>query len=163
MKKLVIICLVILFWACNQTKKDTLNVKASPERTIADGEHMDWVIGSWQRLNEEAGKETFENWKKTNPTTYTGIGFTLQNGDTIQQELIQLMKAKDSWNLKVKTPNEIDWTTFKGIDYSTTHFSCENTEIEFPNQIKYWINLDTLHAMVSGSGMEIPFKFKKLK
>ncbi|WP_233265982.1 DUF6265 family protein [Formosa sp. L2A11] len=164
MRKLLIICVGLLLCACNQNKKEMPKVEESPVTTTTEqAENMDWLLGSWKRLNEEAGKDTFEHWKKISATEYSGIGFTMQNGDTIKQERIQLIKVKKSWNLKVKTPDEQDWITFKGTDHNSKNFTCKNTEIEFPNQIKYWINGNTLHAMVSGEDMEIPFEFKKMK
>ena len=49
-------------------------------------ENFDWLLGKWKRLNDEVGKETFENWNKISLSKYLGIGFTMQRGDTIKRE-----------------------------------------------------------------------------
>jgi hypothetical protein len=48
--------------------------------TIEKTKNFDRLLGKWERLNEEEGKETFENWNKIKEKEYSGIGFTIQNG-----------------------------------------------------------------------------------
>ncbi|OEI82125.1 hypothetical protein BKP44_12745 [Formosa algae] len=132
--------------------------------TIAeDAKDFDWLLGEWKRLNEEDGKDTFEHWKKIDVSHYDGIGFTMHNGDTIQQEHMQFIKASEGWILKVKTPDEADWVTFNNIQHDDTSFTFENTEIEFPNLIKYWTEGAVAHAEVSNKEITIPFEFEKIK
>ena len=148
--------------SCNQTKKEKQKEGIKSETMIEKSENFDWLLGKWKRLNEEEGKETFENWNKINDTEYSGIGFTMQNGDTIKQEKIRLTKTSEKWNLTVKVPEESESITFNGISHNETEFTCENNEIDFPNKIKYWKNGNRINAMVSGGEMEIPFEFEKL-
>ncbi|MDO6738651.1 DUF6265 family protein [Wenyingzhuangia sp. 2_MG-2023] len=157
MKKLTILCLLLLAIACNQKQSKKENT------TRLKTENFDWLLGKWQRLNESEGKETYENWHKVNENTYAGIGFTLQNGDTIKQENMRLFKTNGKWNLAVKTLDESEETYFNGVQHNANQFSCENKEIEFPNEIKYWKNGDNINASVSGSGMEINFEFVKIE
>ncbi len=121
---------------------------------------MDWLLGEWERLNEEDGKTTLEFWEKENPGRYKGIGFTMQNGDTIKLEKMTLAKSESLWNLTVMVLNE-DAVTFTGTHFSDKTFTAENNEIEFPNTIKYWMKADTLKASVSNSDFEILFDFMK--
>ena len=100
--------------------------------------------------------------EKIKETEYSGIGFTMQNGDTIKQERIRLTKINGNWSLTVKAPEETESITFKMTDYNTSEFTCENNEIDFPNKIKYWKNGAKINASVSNSEMEIPFEFEKL-
>lgn len=162
MRKIAILFIGILIISCNQTKKENQKTAIKPPSTIEKSENFDWLLGKWKRLDEEEGKETFENWKKIKETEYSGIGFTMQNGDTIKQEKIQLIKVNGKWNLTVKTPEESESTTFNGISHNEDEFTCENYEIDFPNKIKYWKNGKRINAMVSGGDMKIPFEFKKL-
>ena len=148
--------------SCNQSKKEKQKEEIKSETMIEKSENFDWLLGKWKRLNEEEGKETFENWNKINETEYSGIGFTMQNGDTIKQEKIRLTKTSGKWNLTVKVPEESESITFNGISHNETEFTCENNEIDFPNKIKYWKNGNRINAMVSGAEMEIPFEFEKL-
>lgn len=162
MKKIMILLIGILIISCNQTKKENSKpTENSPELT-KQTESFDWILGKWKRLNEEEGKETFENWEKISETEYSGIGFTMQNGDTIKQENIRLIKSNDRWNIIVKVPEETESITFTGISHSENEFTCENNEIDFPNKIKYWKNGDKINASVSNAEMEIPFEFEKL-
>ena len=163
MKKVLILLIGILIISCNQTKKENSKLTENSPELTKQTERFDWLLGKWKRLNEEKGKETFENWEKISATEYSGIGFTMQNGDTIKQEKIQLTNINEKWNLTVKVPEESDSITFYGISHSENEFTCGNTEIDFPNKIKYWKNGDKINAMVSGGEMEIPFEFEKLK
>jgi len=160
MRKILILLIGVLIISCNQDKKKNIN-----EETVElakESNNFDWLIGKWERLNEEEGKKTFENWEKISNTEYSGIGFTMQNGDTIKQEIIQLINSSEKWNLTVKVPEEMESITFKMTNHSENEFTCENTEIDFPNKIRYWKNGDKINASVSNAEMEIQFEFKKL-
>ena len=146
--------------SCNQDKKKS--VITETVEIDKKSNNFDWLIGKWERLNEEEGKNTFENWEKISNTEYSGIGFTMQNGDTIKQEKIQLINTGEKWNLTVKVPEEMESISFKMTNHSENEFTCENTEIDFPNKIRYWKNGDKINASVSNTEMEIQFEFKKL-
>ena len=47
-------------------------------------------------------------------------------------------------------------------NHSENEFTCENTEIDFPNKIRYWKNGDKINASVSNTEMEIQFELKRL-
>ena len=63
----------------------------------------------------------------------------------------------------MKVPNEPESITFEGTSHDKNEFICENTEIDFPNKIKYWKNGSNINASVSGVDMEIPFEFERLE
>ena len=152
----------IMIMGCNQTKKEKQKEEIKSETMIEKSVDFDWLLGKWKRLNEENGKETFENWNKISETEYSGIGYTMQNGDTIKQEKIRLTKTSGKWNLTVKVPEESESIIFNGISHNETEFTCENNEIDFPNNIKYWKNGNRINAMVSGGKIEILFEFVKI-
>jgi hypothetical protein len=162
MKKILILLIGISIISCNQTQKEKQEDEIKSPTTIQKSENFDWLLGKWKRLKEEEGKETFENWNKITETEYFGIGFTMQNGDTIKQEKIRLKKINGKWDLTVKDPEESQTIIFKGISHDENQFTCENNEIEFPNKIKYWRNGNRINATVSGGEMEILFEFEKL-
>lgn len=118
-------------------------------------------MGKWQRTNEEQGKSTFENWERTTDFGYSGIGFTMQNGDTIKQEKMKLFKQNGNWYLIVKVPEELENVTFAMIESNQYSFICTNDSIDFPNRIKYWAENKKLKATVSGNDLKIPFEFVK--
>lgn len=163
MNKLLILFIGILIISCNQHKKVDQKEDLKPTTLMEKSENFDWLLGKWKRLYEEEGKETFENWEKINDTKYSGIGFTMQNGDTIKQENILLIKTNGVWDLTVKVPEETESVTFVGVSHNENEFTCENNELEFPNKIKYWKNENRLNAMVSGGEMEIPFEFERME
>ena len=162
MNKTLILLIGFLIISCNQTKKENQKIDVKSITVTEKSENFDWLLGKWKRLNEEEGKETFENWEKIKETEYSGIGFTIQKGDTIKQEKILLTKDNGKWNLTVKAPEELEFTTFIGVSHNENEFTCENHEIDFPNKIKYWKSEHKIKATVSGSGMKISFEFEKL-
>ena len=162
-KILTIVVIGVLIISCNQSKNNEQKSSEKSTTMIEKAENFDWLLGKWKRLNEDEGKETFENWNKISETEYSGIGFTMQNGDTIKQENIRLFKSNEKWNLTVKVPEESESITFNGIGHNVTEFTCENNEIDFPNKIKYWKNGQKINASVSNSEMEISFEFEKLE
>ena len=162
MKKILILLIGILIISCNQSKKKNQQTEEKSTTMTEKSENFDWLLGKWKRLNEEEGKETFENWEKVKETEYSGIGFTMQNGDTIKQEKIRLNKTNGKWNLTVKVPEESESITFYGTNHNENKFTCENTEIDFPNKIKYWKNGNKINAMVSGGEMKISFEFERM-
>lgn len=155
----------ILIFSCNQNstskQKENNEIKATTNTEI-NGK-FDWLNGKWKRLNEEAGRDTFENWDKISETEYSGIGFTMENGDTIKQERIKLTEANGNWTLTVKVPEEKESIMFRMTDLKDNEFVCVNDSIDFPKKITYWTEDGKLNAEVSNDEMKIPFEFEKIK
>ena len=160
MNRILILLIGILIISCSPNKKQELDIDEDSAKLTKINEDFDWLVGKWKRLNEEKGKETFENWDKIKETEYLGIGFTMQNGDTIKQEKIRLVKLNNNWNLEVQPQDEPEPITFKMTSYNGQEFICENKELDFPNKIKYWKNGEKINATVSGGEMKISFEFE---
>ncbi|MGV7107585.1 DUF6265 family protein [Flavobacterium sp. U410] len=126
-------------------------------------ENFDWLLGKWQRTNEEIGKATFENWEKTNDSEYKGIGFTIQNNDTISQEIMKILETNGKWNLLVRTLEEKTFVQFELSEIKEDKFVFKNDTLDFPKLIKYWKNRDKINALISGDSLEIPFEFKRIE
>lgn len=126
-------------------------------------ENFDWLLGEWKRKNEDAGKETFEVWTKINNSEYYGVGFTLQNNDTLSQEKIRLVESNGKWNLEVQSPNDSIPTKFIMTSNGHQEFICENKLLDFPKMIKYWKKGNEINAIVSGDNMEILFEFERIR
>ena len=65
MKKTFLLLTSILVLSRNQNTKTNQNESLETEsntKTEITG-NVDWFTGSWKRLNEEVGQETFENWE----------------------------------------------------------------------------------------------------
>jgi hypothetical protein len=163
MKKIITLMIGILILSCDKTTKENRENIEKKQELTGQTENFDWLLGTWIRINEEKGKETFENWVKLNETGYSGIGFTIQNGDTISKEKMRLSKIAKNWNLSVKLSGASDSITFKGVDHNANGFSCENLKNDFPKKIKYWKNGDRIDAEISNPDMKVLFEFEKLK
>lgn len=156
-KSVLLIITIVTIVSCNSTTKKTDN---NSEKQV---ENFDWLLGNWERLHEEPGKETFENWKKISQNEYSGIGFTMQGSDTIKQEKIRIAKQSGKWILTVKVPEETESITFPITELKNNEFTCTNDSLDFPKQIRYWKNGEKMNALVSGDSLKIDFEFKRLK
>ena len=149
--------IVALFGNC--TAPDATKNETSTAKT----QNFDWLLGNWQRLKETDERETFEYWQKVDDSKYTGIGFTMQYGDTISQESMELIQRDGQWQFWVKIPEEPQAIKFDIRSFDEHSFTCHNDSNEFPKVIKYWKTDTALNASISGDGMEIPFEFKPMK
>lgn len=161
MKKAALIVIAIISISCNQGKSENLQPTLKSTVLEVKTENYDWLLGNWKRTNEKKGKETLEKWNKVNDTTYSGIGFTLQNNDTIFKEKMNLMKVRGKWNLTVTVSQDAAPIVFKGIEHNENEFICENKENDFPNIIKYWKKGKNLNAEISGGETKVLFEFEK--
>ncbi|MGL5234770.1 MAG: DUF6265 family protein [Empedobacter falsenii] len=150
LKITAILLIVLSFTMCNGKQ----NEKA---------ENFDWLLGKWQRTNEEQGKNTFENWNKISNSEYNGIGFTIQNNDTISQEQMKIIKTDRKWNLLVKTLEEEEFIRFEMLAIETDKFEFKNDTLDFPKFIKYWKNGDKVNALISGDSLKLSFEFERIK
>ncbi len=155
MKQLLSIILIITAVSC--TQKNTKD-KTATESDVTDY-NLDWLTGSWMRKNDDAGKKTFEQWSKRSTEEYVGLGYTLQDKDTVFKEDLRLIKINGNWNLEVTGVNE-NPTLFVFTDQSQNSFVCENEANEFPKKIEYVLKNKTLTATISAGDTKIPFIFE---
>ncbi|UBM58169.1 DUF6265 family protein [Marinilongibacter aquaticus] len=156
MKTIHFALVTILLSSCHSATKKELADSENQSETF------DWLLGNWERMHEEKGKHTFENWEKVSKNEYTGISFTMQNGDTIKQEKIRLLRQSDHWVLSVKVPEEKESIAFPVTELKSDAFLCTNDTLDFPKQIKYWKNGRKINAKVSGDALEIDFEFERI-
>lgn len=166
MKKTLILLLGIFLVSCNQKNKSNSSVaemeKANDQKEKIS-ENFNWLTGKWKRLNEEAGKETFENWKKQTSNKFLGHGFVMHKLDTVWQEKMILSKIDSTWTLSIKTPGNNDLVKFNLVEYDSNSFTAENPAHDFPKKIKYWKNNEQLYAVVEGDSMKIKFDFENVE
>jgi hypothetical protein len=142
-------CILIFLNFFVSCKKDQ---KKSPTKNAHD-----YLLGSWERTNDEEGRNTFEVWSKIG-TVYTGLGYTMSAGDTIWQESLRLFKQDTTWTLEISGVNETA-TPFVLTSYTANSFVAENPNNEFPKTITYRYFDDTITAVISDDETEIPFIF----
>lgn len=158
MKKIILLLFVTIIVSCQQ-KKSEISTDNSQDITI---ENFDWLLGQWERTNDEEGRKTYENWTKINEKSYSGVGFAMKENDTISKELIQLLNENNTWSLKVITKEDSSPTVFQVVVFDATSFTCENAKNEFPKKIRYSAEGKKMFALISGDGMEISFEFEKI-
>ena len=158
MKYIFLIMMISFTLSCKQKNKS--NSEAIKAITIT--ENFDWLLGNWKRSNDKEGKQTYENWVKIDEGVYQGLGYTMQESDTIWEEGIRLIHTNNAWIFEVKGKDESESTIFELTDIQTEAFTCENEENEFPKKIKYSKSGEKLVAIVSGEDMSIPFEFEAI-
>ena len=150
----------MFFNSCTSDIKKEIKVENTKSKVKAEA--FDWLLGNWKRNNNEEGKETFETWKKNSTSEYSGLGYTLKDKDTIQQEFIKLFNKDKKWFLEVELRGDPDIVTFPMSSSTSSEFVCKNKEHDFPKMIKYWKNGDKLNALVAGDDFQIPFEFERI-
>ncbi|MDN3692683.1 DUF6265 family protein [Chryseobacterium tructae] len=149
--------------SCNQSTKTPQSERSEAHSETKNIVNFDWLTGTWKRSNEKPGKETFENWIKISPTEYSGIGFTIQKGDTISKETMKFVNSNGEWSLFVKTPEEKQFIKFKVTELKNSEFICINDSLDFPKRIQYKLEDKKLKAIISNDKMKIPFEFEQIK
>lgn len=125
--------------------------------------NLDWLVGDWIRTNDDEGKTTYESWKKIDENAYKGIGFTLQGGDTSSQERMDFLYLNDAWSLFIVPEPGAAAETFYMKEMQKNSFTFRNDTVDFPNEIRYWIEGEQLHAVIANEEFEVPFVFERLK
>lgn len=156
MKKLILLVLITLNASCKNTT--TPVVQQESEIITAN---FDWMLGNWQRSNEEEGLETFESWQKLDDSHYLGAAITLQEKDTVWQESVSLAQTDSGWEYQVTGKGDTVPTIFRLTEGDENGFIVENPENEFPKVIRYFKKGEQMEAVISGGGNEIPFIFEK--
>lgn len=116
-----------------------------------------FLVGNWERINNEIGKKTYEIWK----TDFTGLGITVKNKDTVFKEVLSIVSINDTLTLLVEGVNETP-TLFKFTSQTDSSFVAENPAHDFPTKITYWLENKELKAHVSNSEFGIDFVFEKI-
>lgn len=122
--------------------------------------NADWLTGSWTRINDEEGSQTYEVWKKISDGVYEGKGWKMKNSDTVFQEDLRITGTDSIWNLEVRGVNEQP-TYFRITKSSEGSFTAENEQNEFPKKIIYSIEDNNLKAVISDDENEVEFLFIK--
>ncbi|MEL7145442.1 MAG: DUF6265 family protein [Bacteroidota bacterium] len=117
-----------------------------------------WLVGEWQRENDDVGKQTFEYWEQLSDTVYTGLGCTIAAGDTTFREDLRIHRSAGSWFLEVTGVHE-EPVQFKIIAVQPTGFLATNPDNEFPKEIRYTKTENALSAVISDGQNEIAFDF----
>lgn len=155
MKRLLIFLIFTTFLSCKKTDRN------NPNNTTSNQTQFDWLVGNWIRTNEKDGKKTFESWKKSSNSKFSGVSYTLQNNDTIWKEDVVLSKSNNTWYFAVTGEEDKNPILFKLFKVDDKSFAFENKNNSFPKLIQYQNIGNKFKATVSGDEMVIHFEFKK--
>ena len=129
------------------------------QTTIEDHPFKD-MVGTWERQNDDEGKQTFENWEMKNPNVFIGMGFTLQGLDTVFMENLKIHFQDAQWIFEVSGVHE-EPISFPMTIVEKKYFTAENDKNPFPKKIAYTLNKGRLLAVISAGKDEILFEFKR--
>jgi hypothetical protein len=118
----------------------------------------DFIVGNWKRINEDSTKTTFEIWK----SDLSGVGYTLKNNDTIFKEVLSIISSDGKQYFQVTGVNQQP-TLFLITKLTKNSLVSENKENDFPKEISYWLENDTLKAKVGNEDFAIDFEFERIK
>lgn len=155
-----IVFIVILFISCKSDSKE------EPEK-VTNQPNFNFLVGKWQRIDDQEGRETFENWFPTHIGNFNGHGYALEQKDTVFQERLvikpegrSLKSRSDTWVLEVTGANHVP-TSFKIEEYGEDSFIAVNLQNDFPTHINYSISKDTLKAVISNRASTVNYTFIK--
>ncbi|MBO9633381.1 MAG: hypothetical protein J7578_09700 [Chitinophagaceae bacterium] len=151
---------LIIFWALAMVPffAGAQSVSASPENL----KKLDWLTGTWKRLDMKAGRSGSERWVKVSPTEWQGWGVSMRGNDTSFVEKLRII-AKDNlifYVADIKENKDIVYFQFVSLDED--HFVCENPAHDFPKRIEYHFKNNQLQAAVSGNGKTLPYLFERV-
>ena len=128
----------------------------------SQNENFTWLLGDWQRTNNQAGKITMETWEFSEQE-YRGLGVTVEGQDTVFFENMALTHIEDEMFLVVSTPEHGVAVHFKITAHSKSSFIAENPDNDFPKKIIYRKTNQGLLATVSGGDQKIDFVFERIE
>lgn len=128
------IVLILLLLASNNFAQDDSIKKLFP--------------GKWKMISDK--QEYYEQWEIVNETELTGIGFSIEERDTVNSEKLYLKIFDDTWAY-VAIPVDQPITLFALVEFSQNKFAFENGEHDFPQRIIYeFVSDSTLNAKIEG-------------
>lgn len=153
--KSVLLIFGLFLLGCEQS------IDEPPESEINSAK-FDWLLGKWEKTEENSINQTFETWTKENDSSYRGHGIVVAGGDTIWQEHMLFHMENELWKMIIKTPENQDQVSFNLTSFDSTSFIVENPTHDFPKIISYSRASDELCALVKNDTMSIYFDFHQV-
>jgi len=123
---------------------------------------LEWLNGSWI----SADLSYHEIWTNVNDTLTTGIGFTVEENDTLFSETLQIVNSKINTYYLATMPDQNFGmpVRFDCLSSETGTIIFENKIHDFPNRIEYRIITDsTIQITVSGTKEDKKIKLVMIK
>jgi len=121
--------------------------------------------GKWKMNSDNI--EYYEEWKIADEHELTGVGFSIEEGDTVLSEELYLKKFAEQWAY-VAIPVNQTITLFALTEYSESKFIFENKEHDYPQRIIYEFTADgklnaATEGIIDGELMRREFNFIRIE
>ena len=121
--------------------------------------------GTWKMISDKI--EYYEEWRLINGSELIGIGFSIEEGDTVLSEELYLKKFSEQWAY-VALPVSQTITLFALSEYSENKFIFENKEHDYPQKIIYEFTTDgklnaATEGIIEGELMRRDFNFIRIE
>jgi len=121
--------------------------------------------GTWKMISDKI--EYYEEWRLINGSELIGIGFSIEEGDTVLSEELYVKKFADKWAY-VALPVNQTITLFALSEYSENKFIFENEEHDYPQKIIYEFTADgklnaATEGIIEGELMRRDFNFIRIE
>lgn len=134
----------------------------SQERTVSDLRSFHWMEGSWLLDGKTGDKQVLEIWKVNDNHTLNGQSISVSKGDTtILEELQIIFKGKNIYYVADVSHNSAP-VLFEMTEIFSNGFTCENPDHDFPTEITYRLDGNTIQAEAAGGDRVIAFRFKRV-
>jgi len=152
MKQLLVLFFIL---ACGQVAEAQSPVPASELKKTG------WLEGTWVRTHLKPGRTGAETWSKHTANEWRGLGYTLQDKDTLFAEHMKLIIFDNTPAFVADVPENKGLVYFKFTAVTDHSFTCENPSHDYPKKIVYNQQGNTLKVTISGNGKSNEFLFEK--
>ena len=131
------------------------------QHTNEDFKKLDWLEGTWTRINDKPGRSAHEKWQKISSSEWSGMGVNMKGSDTAFVEKLKLVIKDDNIYYVADIVENRQPVYFKLTSITNDGFVCENPEHDFPKRISYLKDGEKLAATISGDGKSIDYLFER--
>ncbi len=117
------------------------------EVTALDG--LEWMIGTWKQ-EESQTRISYETWEMVTKDRYAGTSWTMQMGDTIWKETLEIKIENNNAVYYATVPENDGPVGFAMTKNEPNRVDFENPMHDFPWKISYWRGADTLRTRIAG-------------
>lgn len=122
---------------------------------------FEWLIGTWENTRVKPGETAHEVWTKSADGYLSGMGVTIQDGDTVFVERLRIIEQHGSFYYVAIVSHNPAPVMFKITETGPASFVSENPDHDFPKKIAYSYDGQVLTATISAGEKKIPFRFRK--
>ncbi|MEP4534902.1 MAG: DUF6265 family protein [Cyclobacteriaceae bacterium] len=129
---------------------------STDQESISD---LNWMTGKWIKESDSPVTTSIEVWEKTSETEMTGYGLTMEDGDTIFYERLQIIEEDNELFYLADVGEGI--VKFKLNESEHGKWAFENPEHDFPKRIIYTYDGTSMVAFAQADDVSLEFRFKK--